>query len=92
MKDVERWSRVSPVLSHKPGEGFRPVVRGGWTRPASDPMSAQRLYHLDPIELEGAVALPEMPFILAGVRQSLAHKITRAAAHQNPGYGLRAGM
>jgi hypothetical protein len=33
-----------------------------------------------------------MPFILAGVRQSLADKIARAAAHQNFRYGLQGGM
>jgi hypothetical protein len=41
VEDVERCSRVPPVLGHKPDEGFRPMVRGGWSRPASDSMSVQ---------------------------------------------------
>ena len=41
MEDVERWSCVPRVLGHEPGEGLRPVVRGGWISPASDAMSIQ---------------------------------------------------
>jgi hypothetical protein len=92
MQDVQGWSRVPPVLGHKPGEGFRPVVRGDWARPGSDPVSVQGLYCLGPIELESTVALPEVPFILARVRQTRADKIARTAAHQNFCNGLCGGM
>jgi hypothetical protein len=47
---------------------------------------------LGPIELESTVALSEVPFILAGVRQARADKIAGTAAHQHFRNGLCGGM
>jgi hypothetical protein len=44
---------------------------------------------MGPRELQRPVALAEVPFILTGVAQSLAHEIAGAPSHHDPGNGLR---
>ncbi len=89
MQDVEGCSRVPPVLCHKGGKGFGPVIQPGVIGPASNPMSVHRLNYMGPRELQRAVPLAEVPFILTRVAQSLPHEIAGTPSHQDPGNGLR---
>jgi hypothetical protein len=47
---------------------------------------------MGPRELQRAVPLAEVPFILTRVAQSLPHEIAGTPSHQDPGDGLRRRM
>jgi hypothetical protein len=88
MKDIKRRSGVPRVLGDEAGKNFRPVLRAGCPDTASGPMPVERLDHLSSSELQSAVPLPEMPFILTTICRSLPNEVAGAPAHQDSGHGL----